>query len=92
MMAKPVPNFTMDALIAELETRLPAMCDEGVRTVQVAKALKVSETTARKMLRQLNEEGRIELVRIQVEALNGKSMTVAAYRIKVAAPLHSEEA
>ena len=81
----------MDALFAELETRLPAMCDEGVRTVQVAAALKVSETTARKLLRQLNAEGWIELVRIQVEALNEKRMTVAAYRIKVDAASHAEE-
>ena len=91
MTPKPVQNLTMDAWIAELETRLPTMCEEGVRTVEVDAALKVRETTARKLLRQLNAEGRIEVVRIQVETLNGKNMTVAAYRIKVDAASHAEE-
>jgi len=41
-------------------------------------ALKLTETTTRKMPRQLNAEGQIELVRIQVEDLNSRNMPVAA--------------
>ena len=91
MTSKPEPSFTMDSLIAELEAQLPSACEVGVRTCEVAAALDIGETTARKMLNQLREEGRIRVVRIRVEALNGKSMTVPAYQILPATPSHSEE-
>jgi len=41
------------------------------------------QTTARKILNQLKAEGKVEVVRMKVEALDGKSMTVRAYRINL---------
>ena len=82
-MSKPSPKFSMDDLVKQLQTLLPSQCNEGVRTVEIAAALNVSETTARKILNLLKAEGKVEVVRMKVEALDGKSMTVRAYRINL---------
>jgi DNA-directed RNA polymerase specialized sigma24 family protein len=48
---KPTPKFSMDQLVAELREALPDIDEGGVRTVEVAEALGVGETTVRKLLR-----------------------------------------
>ena len=53
----------------------------GVRTVEVAEALGLGETTVRKLLGQLKAQGRLQVVRRKVETLDGKQTTVRAYKL-----------
>jgi len=80
-MNKPVPQFSIDQLVAELREALPDIDEGGVRTVEVAEALGLGETTVRKRLGQLKAQGRLQVVRRKVETLDGKQTTVRAYRL-----------
>jgi len=80
-MSKPTPRFSMDQLVAELREALPDIDEGGVRTVEVAEALGLGETTVRKLLGQLKAQGRLQVVRRKVEALDGKQTTVRAYKL-----------
>jgi len=53
----------------------------GVRTMELAKALGVSKTSVRKLLRQLLEEGRLERVRVKMIDLSGRQAQVTGYRL-----------
>ena len=81
-MSKPAPKFSMGQLVAELREALPDIDEGGVRTVEIAEALGIGETTVRGMLRQLKASGQLVIVRRVVEALDGKMQTVRAYRLK----------
>jgi DNA-binding GntR family transcriptional regulator len=80
-MSKPTPSFSMDQLVAELREALPDIDEGGVRTVEVAEALGLGETTVRKLLGQLKAQGRLQVVRRKVETLDGKQTTVRAYKL-----------
>jgi DNA-binding GntR family transcriptional regulator len=80
-MSKPTPKFSMDQLAAELREALPDIDEGGVRTVEVAEALGLGETTVRKLLGQLKAQGRLQVVRRKVETLDGKQTTVRAYKL-----------
>jgi len=80
-MSKPRPDFTMEELIKELQDKLPDMNERGARTIEIASALNVSPTTARKMLRRLMDAGRLEVVRKEMERLDRQTTRVSAYII-----------
>jgi hypothetical protein len=80
-MSKPKPDFSMAQLIEELRGKVPTVDDDGARTEEICLALGLGETTVRKMLRQLKAQGRLEVVRRRIEAVDGKLVTVRAYRI-----------
>jgi hypothetical protein len=80
-MSKPTPSFSMDQLVEELRSKVPTVDDDGARTEEICLALGLGETTVRKMLRQLKADGRLEVVRRRIEAVDGKLVTVRAYRI-----------
>jgi hypothetical protein len=71
----------MAQLIEELGGKVPAVDEGGARTEEICLALGLGETTVRKMLRQLKAEGRLEVIRLRIEAVDGKTVTVRAYRI-----------
>lgn len=79
--SKPIPSFTTDDLLAELETML-APEGEGVRTIEVAHALNVCRSTALIMLKALDKKGRIERIRKQIVKFDGCRTTITAYRLK----------
>ena len=80
-MSKPTPSFSMDQWVAELREALPDIDEGGVRTVEVAEALDLGETTVRKLLGQLKAQGRLQVVRRKVETLDSKQTTVRAYKL-----------
>ena len=80
-MSKPTPDFSMEQLVEELRAVFPDIDEQGVRTAEIADALGVGETTVRKLLAQLKAEGRLQVVRTKTEAIDGKMMTVRAYKI-----------
>ena len=83
-MNKPQPSFSMEQLIEELRSKVPIVDNDGARTEEIRLALGLGETTVRKMLRQLKAQGRLEVVRRRIEAVDGKLMTVRAYKILAA--------
>jgi len=80
-MSRPTPSFSMDQWVAELREALPDIDEGGVRTVEVAEALDLGETTVRKLLGQLKAQGRLQVVRRKVETLDSKQTTVRAYKL-----------
>jgi hypothetical protein len=70
-MSKPKPEFSMEQLIGELHSKVPAVDEGGARTEEICLALGLGETTVRKMLRQLKIEGRLEVVRRRIERVHG---------------------
>ena len=71
----------MDQLVEELRSKVPIVDNDGARTEEICLALGLGETTVRKMLRELKAQGQLEVVRRRIEAVDGKLVTVRAYRI-----------
>lgn len=55
-MSKPTPQFSMEQLIEELRSKVPAVDEGGARTEEICLALGLGETTVRKMLRELKAQ------------------------------------
>ena len=68
-------------LLAELEAMLVPESD-GLRTVELAAALGISEGTARSLLRVIDRQGRLDRVRKRFIRFDGRPTTVTAYRLK----------
>jgi len=79
---------TLNISESDLMASLTEMLDpdrgggEGWRTVEIAEALKVSDSSVRKMLRALHKTGRLERVRVRVEDLSGRQAQVTGYRLR----------
>ncbi len=80
-MARPEPDFHMDELFHQLQAEL-GTTKEGWRSQELADALGVSRGTVLKRLKKLDAQGRLQVVRKRMRAVDKREMTVSAYRLK----------
>jgi len=78
---KPVPNFTMDELVDEIRAGLPCFDSDGATSQEIADALDVSKDTVTKRLKTLKAAGLIAVVRKYSTSLDGRTITVPAYKL-----------
>jgi len=77
---KPLPKFTMNDLLAELQQRMPELAQgDSLTTVEMAGRLGVSENTMRRQLRGLKIAGLVRVVTKKITTLNGRPTTVTAW-------------
>jgi len=78
---------TLDISESDLMVSLEEMLapdGEGWRTAELAEALGISETSVRKLLRKLLDEGRLERVRVKMIDLSGRQAQPTGYRLAAA--------
>lgn len=83
-MPRPEPDFSMDELLRQLQSEL-ATTEEGWTTTELVEALDVSRSAVVNRLKQLQAAGLLIRVRKRLsgdKTLDGRSMTVSAYRLK----------
>lgn len=80
-MAKPKPQFTIQDLQNELESALMPEGD-GCTTRELSERLGVSRGTILDRLYRMLEDGRLEVVRKRVKAIDGRLGWSPAYRLK----------
>lgn len=68
-------------LLATLEAML-APRGEGSRTVELARAMGISESTVRKLLHRLDEEGKLEKVNVQFYGIDDRPQTRTGWRLR----------
>lgn len=82
MTTKPLPKFTMDDLLTELQAKMPEFNQgDAYTTTDMAGAISVSETTMRRMLKQLKAAGLVRVAKKQIMAINDRLMTVTAWMV-----------
>jgi len=81
MSGVPELDFTLEEFIKELEQE--ANLAEGLTTQELKEITDMGETWIRGQLRRLKKDGRLIVVRKKVERIDGRTMTVPAYRINV---------
>lgn len=79
--SKPTPDFTIDALQAELEAVLIPE-GAGSTTRELSKLLGIGTSAVLTRLHQMKEDGRLAVVRKRVESIDGRAQLVPAYRLK----------
>jgi len=82
MSVKPEPSFTVDDLLREVEATL-VPSDEGLTTSELAERLGIGVSAVRRRLKQLLMEGRLLRVRKEVQGMDGRRVTVIAYKLRV---------
>ena len=79
-MPKPTPDFTMADFLADMRAKMPQFAEgEALTTKQMAAELGLSESTMRRRLAEWKAAGLVRVCRKQIEALNGRMMTVTAW-------------
>ncbi len=76
----PEPDFMLEDFIAELEEE--ANLSEGLTTEELKGITNMGKTWIRGQLRRIKKEGRLVVVRKKVERIDGRIMTVPAYRVR----------
>ena len=74
-------NVSEYDLLAELEAMLSPE-GEGLRTIEIAKILNLSESSVRGLLHLLSEQGKLDRVRKRFVGLDGRAQTRIAWRLK----------
>ena len=83
-MARPEPDFNMDQLLRQLQSELTTT-EEGWTTTELVEALGVSRGAVVNRLKELQAAGLLMRVRKRLSSektLDGRTMTVTAYRLK----------
>ena len=80
MSVKPEPDFTMDELLRELEATL-APAEDGLTSKELANKLGIGVGAVRTRLYKLSAEGKLVRVRKLVRAMDGRMITVVAYKL-----------
>lgn len=76
-------KVTQDDLLDALRQALTTpVAGEGLTGPELAQAMGCSISTARDALRGLQAEGRLEVVNVRRQRIDGRTMMVPAYRIK----------
>jgi predicted transcriptional regulator len=73
-------NITVEELRAALEEALTRP-DEGFTTTEVAETMRVSEGTARRMIRSLLKAGALRSSRKRIQDMSGRWVSVPSYVI-----------
>lgn len=81
MSEKPTPDFSMDALLRELQERA-STGGEGATTAELSEILNKTKGMIRKELHRLKKEGRLLRIDKRIEFLDGRVVTVPAYKLK----------
>jgi|GEM_PF-6081549 len=81
MNEKPKPDFSMDALVRELQKEASAG-GEGITTTELCETLGKTRGAVLKRLQELKKAGHLVPVGKQIETLDGRIITVPAYKLK----------
>lgn len=83
------PEFTMGDLLQELADRFgsPARADKSYEDIyttrEIATMFRVSRSKALKVIKEMYEEGRLEITRKKIERFGGGESDVQAYKLKI---------
>lgn len=76
----PEPDFSLEDLLKELNER--ANIDDGLTRKEIEKATGMKKYWVLEQLHELNNSDRLIVVSKKIRAIDGRTLTVPAYRLK----------